>query len=527
MKRYFILILITSFIMQLPSLFALHKPKIMIVLVIDQFAHHYIPKLQTHFKDGFKLFLTKGICYENAHQPHGAPSTAPGHAAISTGTIPFDHGIVLNSWIDEHGNKITFGNDDSPHAKLLTSTRENNIGKSSHHLLVDTLSDNVMLYSTDAQKNNVFSLSYKARAAIALAGKRGHAIWFDAHAQQFTSSKAYFNYLPSWVNTFNQTIKQQILLPWKLRFAPHDRAYAYDFIHDSTYATQQKKSVSNTTSLFLRTPAANKMLLDLAQKCIINNFSNEDKGTFLLWVSLSSLDMLGHEYGPHSLKIIDMLYHLDKQIGDFIHFCEKYVGAKNTCFVLTADHGVAPIPELLQKQGLSLAHRTHIKPFIKKINAYIERKYGISNTVKFFKANQFYLNQHVLLQYPHLLQKLKKFLKKQRGIKNIWTRNELLEASFAPDSLELLFKNQCHPTHSGDLICMSQPFCAITKHSTGTSHRSPYDYDTHVPLIIYQNRCNAQHIVDRVWIPQLPVTLAKIIGVPKPSSARYDCLPEV
>src|SRR5208283_291241 len=103
---------------------------------------------------------------------------------------------------------------------------------------------------------------------------------------------------------------------------------------------------------------------------------------------------------------------------------------------------------------------------------------------------------------------------------------ELLSTFYRPDELECLFKNQCHPSRSGDLICMVQPFSALTKHETGAAHRTPYDHDTHVPLIFYQEgRCKPCKITQKVWVPQLPVTLANILGVPKPSAARYGPLP--
>jgi predicted AlkP superfamily pyrophosphatase or phosphodiesterase len=281
-------------------------------------------------------------------------------------------------------------------------------------------------------------------------------------------------------------------------------------------------------SLFLKTPAANKLLLDFSQECLAKNFCRIDHGTFLLWVSLSSLDMLGHKYGPDSLEIIDMIYHLDKQLAGFMKFCQKQAGPRDTLFVLTADHGVDAIPEILQRKGMSLAQRILAKPLMKKMNAYLQKKYGIQKAGAYFKVNQFYLNTKTVPvdKKAEILQVLKKYLLNQSGIKKVWTRDELLSTYYRPDELECLFKNQCHPLRSGDLICMVQPFCPLTKHDTGTAHRTPYNHDTHVPLIFYQEgRCKPRRIQEKVWVPQLPVTLAHIMGITKPSAARYGPLP--
>ncbi len=529
-------------------------PKLVVVVVIDQFAHHYLRKLSPYLCDGFKFLLQQGTSYENAHHPHGAPSTAPGHAGIGTGTIPYDHGIILNGWIDERGNKITFGDDDDPKAALLSKNAAPGEGKSARHMLVETLSDRAILSSTAQRPFTVFSLSYKARAAIGMGGSKGNAIWFDAPSGQFTSSKTYFEKLPDWVEQFNKEheISKLTSMTWNLRFDADSQAYNFPFINNREYATYTCKLAGNTfginqqasclspdiddaddfaevhgPSLFLKTPAANKLLLDFAQTCLTQNFSQAGNGTFLLWVSLSSLDMLGHKYGPDSLEMIDMIYHLDQQLGDFIKFCQNQGGKRDTLFVLTADHGVEPIPEILQLKGLSLSRRIQAKPLMKKMNTYLQKKYGIEKAVAYFKVNQFYLNTKTVPAHekPKILRILKKYLLKQQGIKKVWTRDELIASYYRPDQLECLFKNQCHPSRSGDLICMVQPFTTLTKHETGAAHRTPYNHDTHVPLIFYQEGYKPRTINTKVWVPQLPVTLAHIMGIPKPAAARYGRLP--
>ena len=112
------------------------------------------------------------------------------------------------------------------------------------------------------------------------------------------------------------------------------------------------------------------------------------------------------------------------------------------------------------------------------------------------------------------------------GIKNVWTFDELEDSTFQPHQLESFYKNQLYAGRSGDIICQPEPYCQITKYPTGTSHMSPYDYDTHVPLIIYQNgRFEKKKVNKKVWMQQLPVTLAHILHVGQPSASPYDQLP--
>ena len=148
--------------------------------------------------------------------------------------------------------------------------------------------------------------------------------------------------------------------------------------------------------IFQRTPEANNLLLNLTKKCIDLNFKKmNDDDKLLIWVSLSSLDRIGHIYGPYSIDVIDMIYHLDRQLDVFIQHIQDLVGAENVLFVLTADHGVAPIPEILQQEGFSSAKRLDSVDLRNKLNDIVEKKFGIKNIVQTFKANQVYLDSKI------------------------------------------------------------------------------------------------------------------------------------
>ena len=75
---------------------------------------------------------------------------------------------------------------------------------------------------------------------------------------------------------------------------------------------------------------------------------------------------------------------------------------------------------------------------------------------------------------------------------------------------------------------MLQPFSAIFKRKSGATHRSPYDRDTHVPLVFYrEGALQRKRVIEKVWVPQFTVTLSKILGICKPSASRYEVLPGV
>ena len=528
------------------------SPKLTVVFVIDQFAYHYFEKIEPHLTGGIKFLLNNGIVYKNAYFPHANPATSPGHVAINTGTYAKDHGIIGNKWIDQNGNKINYEFDDLQTTKEFLSNNNSSpgkyekYGKSGKNIMVDGISDQFARHSKPFENHKVFALSYKSRAAIGLAGKLGKAIWFDNN--QFTTSKAYFQSPPEWLLQFNQKYNTPNIpqkLHWKLFYPRQSPAYNfynitnYDFSHlkfsliDKPFSTLHNDTNDSLEKLFLKTPHSNQHILDLAKECLNNNLSPNKNDKFLLWISMSSLDRLGHYYGPDSIEILDMIYHLDFQLKHFIRYVNKKIKPEKVLLVLTADHGVMPINEISQQQGLSIAHRLNEKLLKKHMNQLIQKTYGIDNIIKSFRSPQFYVNKQIFSKLNKIIQQkilttLKLFLKKQPGIQNVWTYDELNNATFEPYSIDSFYKNQLYPERSGELTCKFGPYSAITKYPTGTHHRTPYEYDTHVPLIIYQQEKFEKEIVEeKVWMLQLANTLAQIYNIAKPAASTFNPLPKI
>jgi len=518
-------------------------PRLTVVIVIDQLAYHYLPKLEPYLQWGLKHIMRNGISYTNAYHPHAVPETATGHAALSTGTYPSDHGFVSNDWFDNAGNEVECDNDPSAPVFSVNNTLSK-IGRSANNLMVDTLSDQCILSSTPSLQNQVFTISLKSRAAIAIAGKLGKAVWFDEDNGLFTSSKAYFEKLPDWVTTFNQEkrVDKLAAIPWKRFYRIKSPAYNFTLIND--YETTKPKagiiqrkftSTKNEQKpykLFKATPQANQALFDLTLECIDANLSPTRTDKLVIWLSLSPLDYAGHTFGPYSLETIDMIYHLDRQLNRFLQALGHRVKKSETLVVITADHGIEPIPELVQKQGFG-ARRILAKPLVEEMNKMVEKKSDVEKVLHGFLPSQFYLNSEsfnsLTKENQHeTLGSLKTYLKQQPGIKNVWTYDELASQQFEPNQLELLYKRQLYPGRSGQLICQPFPYCAITTYATGTDHSTPYEYNTHVPLILYQKKVWEKQVIhDPVSTLQFANTLAFILKVPKPSASTAPLLPGI
>lgn len=515
-------------------------PRVTIIFVVDQLAYHYFPLLAPHFTGGLKYLMKYGITYTNAYWPYAAPSTGPGHTGLNTGTFPKDHGIIRNSWYDNKGNKIKCDDDTAEQAAVfLPDGTSAAYGKSSCNIMVDGISDQLILQSNSTAKNNVFAISLKSRSAITCANELGKAIWFDPKTGYFTSSKAYFDHLPDWITEFNkQHDITKLNITWKLTYRPSHDAYHTLKFHNYENTRIENSLIGATISidphqekpfkLFQMTPAASSVLLDLAKECVRTYVSKNKNDRLMLWISISSLDKVGHVYGAHSKEVIDTIYHIDKQLKRFIKFLERRVKRSEILYVLTADHGVDPIPEYLNHQGFSKARRIIETDLAHKIDAEI-KKYD-KNVTCICATPYIYLNSHFYTLESQLqneiLAAIKSVLKHQPGIKQAWTNNELLSAPIKSTNIEYYFKNQIYPGRGGPILFQVFPFNIVTNHTKGTSHNTPYEWNTHVPLIIYQRGLyEYANINEKVWVPQLANSLAQIHNIPKPSASTFEMLP--
>lgn len=515
-------------------------PRLAVIFVFDQFSYEYIPKLARHMRGGLRFLLNNGVVYENAYIPHALPTTGPGHTSLNTGAFPKDHGIVANKFKYSDGRMICADDAPAKTSAVLSPSGVYPFGKGPHNIMVDGISDQMALATQPCKKRHAYSISFKPRAAICTAGHAGKAIWFDEKAGRFTSSKAYFDALPNWLACFNQHTGLDQPYVWHKAWPKNRCAYNFKHINNYDYAKAcplvdtiiTKSCGKNPYDLMLKTPRANQVLLNLAMTCINAHMTRYGSEQLLLWVCIGSLDKIGHDYGPDSLEAIDLIYHLDKQLHRFMKCLQESVPAREIVYVFTADHGVSPIPELVAEDGYP-SRRINPVDLANDVNTVIAKKYNIKKLILGIHAQNVYMDMAALSCLSYQKQKMvihdvKSLLLAQVGIKNVWTAKELLQSCYELPTIESFFRNQVYKGRSGQLIIQPFPYNVITAKECGTCHRTPYERDTHIPIIIYQKGELGKQIIDnKVWGLQLANTLSYIMQIPKPSASVFKILPGV
>src|SRR5215831_12425214 len=185
-RRIALTIVVAAIMVAAPIAAPDRTPRLIVVLMVDQFRADYVDRFQQQWSHGLKRLVTDGAWFRGAAYPYANTVTCAGHASVATGSVPATHGFILNSWWDrETGANVTCTADSSV----------NNLGygkpvkgaDSLARLRTSTLADELRAQLSPASHAIAFSL--KARAAAPLAGRRPDAVvWFDDSGTWTTST---------------------------------------------------------------------------------------------------------------------------------------------------------------------------------------------------------------------------------------------------------------------------------------------------------------------------------------------------
>lgn len=476
------------------------QPKLVVVLVVDGLPQEQVLRYRNQYgQGGLRRLLDQGAWYGNAHQAHGVTVTAIGHAAILSGAYPYQHGIIGNEWLDPVTREKIYCTEDQAHSYIGEDTKPHD-GTSPANLKVGTLGDELR-YATGNQAK-VVTVSGKDRGAILLAGKTGTAYMFMDKTGNFASSTYYMPSHPHWVQQFNAAKPQDRYYgkSWTPLLA--DAAYAHDY---QDYSAQARAGVTAgfpfgytsaggkpDAAYYERLkvgPAVDELTLEFARAAVqAEGLGKNPAGVpDLLGVSLSGHDYVNHRYGPESSLSHDHLQRLDRMLAQFFGFLDQRIGMDKVLVVLTADHGFPNTPEFSQSRKVD-GQRLDSKKLLAALNDHLGKKFSVPGLVATSSLPNIAFNDTVLektgLRRADVEQASVRFLLDQPGIAQVFTRSQLEGGGMNDTRLALLMRRAWNSKLSGDMMVVGKPFWYFSTGSSGTSHGSPYAYDTNVPLML-------------------------------------------
>ncbi len=513
------------------------SPRLLLMLTIDQGRGDYLERFEPALSGGLARLIDEGVVFTDAHHNHAGTVTAAGHAALSTGRHPGNSGMVGNNFFDRSEARQVYCVEDAASPVLVPAgATGSSPGRSPARLLTNGLGDWIQAASPNSK---VFSVGAKDRAAVLMGAKNAHAAyWFDVGTGHWVSSTHYMNEYPAWAIEFQRArhIESYFAKAWtplpvdeallaSMEIETGNGAFSRSLGRDSLFPAR------GFHNAVFNSPFIESFLFDFAERLVREESLGADATLDVLALSFASADTVGHEYGPNSRELLDTILRLDRELGAFFEFLDDTVGLDNIAISLSADHGVASLPEHRQARGLPggrLASEDYV--CLQRAGQAFEANFGDDN----WFVHPLHFNRETLERHNVTRETVETALAREiaqcPGIVKAWTRSEVesaRSASVVDPTLEL-YVHSFHPERSPDLYLQTKQF--HIDRLRGTTHGSPYSYDTHVLALIRWPGMKQRSISHRIHTVDLPVTLASLLSVDIPTDvdgeSRVGLMPE-
>jgi hypothetical protein len=503
------------------------RPKLVVVMVVDQMRADYIERFRDRWRSGLRRLVDQGAWLRNAAYPYASTETCPGHATISTGVFPATHGIVGNAWWDrESSARVTCTADISVRQVALERTAPS--GDSAVRLRAPTLSEQLR---AAVPGSRVVALSLKARAAIMLAGPRADAVlWLNEDNGEWLTSSAYGAEMPSFARRFVRAnpVAGDFSKVWELSMpltsynggrsglgeAPPP-GWSNGFPHALSAGEE-----SPGGAFFQRwqaSPFADSYLARLAAAAVDDMKLGSGPGIDFLGIGFSATDYVGHDFGPDSREIEDNLLVLDRTIGELLKKLDGTVGAGQYVVALTADHGVAPVPEQAKLEGRD-AGRVSMQTIVARVEFALDRRLGPKRYVDQTIGSNLYFAPGLTSRLeadPNLWSAVEQAILAEAGVQRVVRR---WRPRAQPSPIERGVGLGTFPGRSGDLHIALKPNWIFSARgdfgwSGGTSHGNGNEYDRRVPIVLFGTRIKPGQYMASATPADIAPTLASLCGI--------------
>jgi predicted AlkP superfamily pyrophosphatase or phosphodiesterase len=510
------------------SVMAMGSPTLVLQITVDGLRADLLDRYAENFDSGgFQYLRTQGVEFRNAHYLHANTETIVGHTTLATGATPEDPQAPLVPTRQD----VTVGAQVDPAQQRARSS-----GRSPRGILAPTFSDVLTIASSGESK--VFGISGKDRGAVAMAGKSGTAYWYSTDTGDFQSSEYYMGVYPKWVSDWNRKRQAESVSGkhWDLLLEQaqyrhrdqDDRPYEVDLKGYGKTFPHPYGTVEHPLffSRVLVSPKGDQLLLDFSKALIQNEQLGEDEVTDFLSISFSSVDAVNHFFGPSSLENEDVVVQLDRTLAELFEFVDSEIGLEHTLIVLSADHGMAEMPEYAEELGYEAGrlYGDEVLDTAKKIS---ERLYGAKSIVKDFFRPYLYLDETAIkaseLDRGAVAINIAAELAKMQGVGGA-IATDSIDQSARTSGLSAVRYNH-HPKRSGDIYVFQSPYWFMFERgAVAGMHGSPWIYDTHVPLIFVSPGVKSASIYRTVHLIDVAPTLSAMLGISAPASSQGEVL---
>lgn len=482
-------------------------PVLVVHITVDQMRGDYLDRFGHQLSGGLARLRRGGAWFSDAHLEHALAETAPGHATVLSGRVPASTGIIRNSeGVADAGAPLLEVRGPGASPRRFRGT---------------------VLYDWMRRRwpaSRFLSVSRKDRSAILPMGRnRGPVYWYAGG--NFTTSRYYADSLSGWVRSFNLAA-QDARAPgraWTLLLDPRE----YPEPDSATWENNGRNFVfphvipdgPAALEVFHSTPWLDSITLAFALEGLEQERLGRGPQPDLLAISLSALDYVGHDFGPDSREVHDMVLRVDRLLGAFLDSLFRLRDSTRIIISLTADHGVHSFPEYWNARGDTMAMWVRVDTLLERYRRALTQAVGPGDWIpRDFEAGLLLLDRRGLaarrFNVDSLIAALREDLLRVRGVERVDSRASLARADTAYDVVARRWRNQVSDETPAELFITLRPHAVWGR--TGlriAEHGQPRDPDTRVPILLWGPGIRPGLYQERAAVTDIAPTLARLLGI--------------
>ncbi len=499
-----------------------NKPRLVVGIVLENFNPDYLMKYKSQFGvGGFSRLLNQGLVYKNSSYDYMYSQTGVDHASIYSGTNPSYHGIIAHSWY----NRIERDAISNVYDKKVRAVGSDSVkGKvSPQKMLAHTIGDELKLTNACSR---VFGLSMNPEAAVLSAGHMADgAFWFDEFSGKWATSSYYMDSLYNWIKDYNKKMSPEYYVNrgWfplsdeEASISSTKIKHRFGLSNGFYYDLTKSKKKSGNYRMLKATPYANSMITDFAKELVVNENLGKDADVDLLSLSYSFMDYMGDDFSTDASEKIDMMYRLDKELGELFDFLDEQVGIDNILVFVTVSQAMTAKPEELGRHRLPGGYFNTFKA-IALLKPYLNITYGVADWISSYDSQQIFLDRQLIERkgknLKEMQDRISDFLIQFSGVYKVIPAYALLTNIF-PFGIEGFMQKSFNQKRSGDILMSLEPGW-VNEINDREDFLSKYSHIRNVPVIWFGGNIRKGFTNKKIGISDIVPTLADILHISVP-----------
>ena len=504
-----------TIIFLLIPLFSFAQPRLIVGIMVDGLQQRHVEQLSDRFgTGGIKKLTSQGAAFSRITCNTLSAGNASDIATLTSGTVPYYHGVVSNQVYNRLTDKI-----ESIFLDQHQSGIESHLKLSAKNLRATTFIDELMIANQGKSKS--YAVGLYAEDVIALGGHAANGVvWMDDVFMKWSSTDYYSGGMPWQALDMNENgaFQRYIDRSWQPMFPPATYLAALNERNPKSfeYKNTNKKKNSNSATILKSTPAANSLIAELALRIFQEQELGTDKFTDALMLQFTVRTPNETKLSLQTLEKEDMYLRLDNELQFLIQKIENRVGADKVLFVLFGNQTNSYTPEELKAHNFPAGY-FNANRSMALLSSYLMAIYGQEKWISNYYGKHIYLNKRLIeeknIDFRKMQEVAIEFMLEFEGVQSVYSFSQLMNISANPESEMAKIRNSSHKNAAGDIILTLMPgWLEIDDRYNPVGESSALI--SYLPVWFYGAKISQQFITKQHQITDIAPTISKILNIP-------------